>query len=259
MLQRVMTITHNFSRYRLPLLMAIQGNLLVAGFTMNANFNAPPLPTAMNDRLSLAQSNGFGDYSSWVIPGCVMQGRNPTTGRGSAFDRINTIVNEGKCSTFVCLQAEAAPQDETENGVLGGVEDWKTTPMKFDSYKEDVIQAISMSGNSQLQPSFLHYGIRDFDVADSLEGLDRLIANLADRIRSGEVLYLHCWGGKGRAGLVSACLIGEFYDIGANEALERISAYANLRVSPGTAIHSPETEAQKDQVRAFYQYKGRRI
>jgi hypothetical protein len=224
----------------------------------NNNLPLPPLPD-LDDFESLSKSHRFGDYSNWLIPGKIMQGRNPTSGRGSAANRINTIVGEGGCRTFVCLQAEACPQDETEAGVIGGVEDWKTAPMKFDSYKEDVIaavdDAVGNDGASSSSPAFLHYGIRDFDVADSLEGLSVLIDNLAERVRAGEILYSHCWGGKGRAGIVSACLLGEFYAIDAEEALERTEAYANLRVMAGTKINSPETDGQKDQVRAFYEFR----
>ena len=182
-----------------------------------------------------------------------MQGRHPGSGRGSATNRIKSIVNEGRCRTFVCLQAESPPQD-SESGVLGGFHDWKTNPMNFKSYREEVIAAIG-SDTSGPPPAFVHYGIRNFDVADSLEGLSALIDDLGRRVRAGESLYMHCWGGKGRAGLVSACLLGELYDtIDAEEALQRVGAYVNLN---GIQIHSPETDAQKDQVREFYAFRQR--
>ena len=46
--------------------------------------------------------------------------------------------------------------------------------------------------------------------------------DLAARVQSpGGGVYLHCWGGRGRAGTIGACLLARLYGIGADEALER--------------------------------------
>jgi protein-tyrosine phosphatase len=77
------------------------------------------------------------------------------------------------------------------------------------------------------------------------------VADLAARVlKNGECLFIHCWGGKGRTGLVAACLLGLLYEsLGAEEALDRVQAYAETRT---TSIVSPETDPQRDQVRAFF-------
>eukprot|EP00553_Chaetoceros_curvisetus_P005105 CAMPEP_0204613670 /NCGR_PEP_ID=MMETSP0717-20131115/1589_1 /ASSEMBLY_ACC=CAM_ASM_000666 /TAXON_ID=230516 /ORGANISM="Chaetoceros curvisetus" /LENGTH=192 /DNA_ID=CAMNT_0051626161 /DNA_START=167 /DNA_END=745 /DNA_ORIENTATION=+ len=188
-----------------------------------------------------------------------MQGRNPTSGRGSATTRINSIVNEGGCCTFVCLQAESPPQDES-CGSCGGSDDWKTNPMNFNSYRDDVIAAAASIDGEGPTPMFVHYGIRDFDVAESIESLSLFIDNLVSRVGQGERLYVHCWGGKGRAGLVSACLLSELYGIDAEESLERTRVYCNLRTASmaGGMINSPETDAQKDQVRELVMFRRNR-
>ncbi len=36
-------------------------------------------------------------------------------------------------------------------------------------------------------------------------------ADLEARIAKGEKLYVHCWGGRGRAGTVGACLLASMY------------------------------------------------
>lgn len=41
--------------------------------------------------------------------------------------------------------------------------------------------------------------------------LDEIVADLQARVEDGQVLYLHCWGGRGRAGLVGACFLAAAY------------------------------------------------
>lgn len=72
-----------------------------------------------------------------------------------------------------------------------------------------------------------------------------------------QVLFIHCWAGKGRTGLIAACLLGKLYpDLGAEQALNRVDAYYRCRgtVAIGkTSRVSPETEEQEDQVRLFFE------
>jgi alanine transaminase len=37
------------------------------------------------------------------------------------------------------------------------------------------------------------------------------VEDLAARVAAGEKLYVHCWGGRGRAGTVGSCLIAHMY------------------------------------------------
>jgi hypothetical protein len=231
---------------------------------------------------SLLESHGFDECSNWLIPGTVMQGQHPThsrpagitnthnssTSTSTSSNRIYSIVHFAGCRTFVCLQAESPPHNNDDVNdysrsrtlLLGGFQDWKNNPTTLKSYKADVVSAVNEcttdAGVPTSAPTFIHFGIRDFDIVDSLEGLSLLIDLLGRRVRAGETLYIHCWGGKGRAGLVSACLLGElygFHTLDAEEALKRVEVYANLRNSRmGGKIHSPETDEQKNQVRAFY-------
>lgn len=225
--------------------------LFATAMQSSSAFSLPPLPSlALDDRIALRESHFFSETSNWVIPGSVLQGRHPSSGRGSATGRIEKIRTDGGCGTFVCLQAENPPQGE-DGLSFGGSDDWRSDPMPFDNYRDDVIAAAPGR-----PPSFVHYGIRDMDTADSLEELSMFVAHLAGRVRSGETLYLHCWGGKGRAGLVAACLLGELYDVRAEEALERVQTYCSLRNSGiGTQVLSPETDAQKQQVRDYFAMK----
>eukprot|EP00966_Prymnesium_polylepis_P106909 2475630-Prymnesium_polylepis.1 len=102
----------------------------------------------------------------------------------------------------------------------------------------------------------------DLSVAESLDALDAVVCDLRKRIEAGEKLYLHCWGGRGRTGLVAACLFGALYgDIDAEEALERVQLYYDLREplarDPANTAKrlSPETEVQKNQVRDWFSFR----
>ena len=50
---------------------------------------------------------------------------------------------------------------------------------------------------------------------------------------------------------MAACLLGALYGIGAEQALERVQAYFDLR-GRGKGEKSPETEAQVQQVRDLF-------
>lgn len=94
------------------------------------------------------------------------------------------------------------------------------------------------------------------NAAESIDGLADAVSDLANRILSGDTIYLHCWGGKGRAGLVAACLLIRLYRIDANSALEYVRTLCHLRnVGGDDHVHydSPETEEQMAQVREYYE------
>lgn len=41
--------------------------------------------------------------------------------------------------------------------------------------------------------------------------LEEIVADMQRRVAAGEVLYAHCWGGRGRVGLVGACYLAATY------------------------------------------------
>ncbi len=174
----------------------------------------PPLPNLSSD---LRSSHGFSSKAHWVIPGVLMQGERPTP------DAVNGIVRNAKCGTFVNLQSECVPEEGSVILDDGGVQDWRHKPAVMAPYGEEVVALLADNA------SFLYYGIRDMKIAKSLDGLVVVVSLLAERIRSGEVIYLHCWGGKGRSGLVASCLLIELYGIDANTALKYVDAFIQLR------------------------------
>jgi protein-tyrosine phosphatase len=73
------------------------------------------------------------------------------------------------------------------------------------------------------------------------DGYDRILSRIRDEIDSGRVVYVHCWGGKGRTRTVIGCL---FIDDGLDyqSAIARI---AELRAGTRKAIDAcPESLSQ---------------
>jgi protein-tyrosine phosphatase len=84
------------------------------------------------------------------------------------------------------------------------------------------------------------YPIPDMDVIDQA-GYDRILACIRGEIDSGRVVYLHCWGGKGRTSTVVGCLLidgGLDYDAA-------IARLAELRAGTRKAVEiCPEAPSQ---------------
>lgn len=81
-------------------------------------------------------------------------------------------------------------------------------------------------------------------------------------VRFKQVLFIHCWAGRGRTGLIAACLLGKLYpNVTAEQSLTRVDVYYRTRgtVAIGkTSRISPETEGQEEQVRLFFETVLRR-
>ena len=138
------------------------------------------------------------------------------------------------CSTFVSLQEELEERD--------------------DGYVADAIAV------AEPAPLFIRYPIEDLRPAPSLDWLEACVSQLADRVLDGEIVYLHCFAGRGRTGLLACCLLGKLYagQIDAEEALARVGTYYKLRADFGVSASrahdgmSPETETQRQQVRDYF-------
>jgi len=173
-------------------------------------------------------------------------------------DNLSAIRTAGIC-TFVCLQDELPPQDADwpEDGVEKKSERAPWAKGNFQNYKR-----LMPTLDSDNEVSYVHYKLPDLSIAKSLNDLDQIVSYLVSRIQSGDKLYIHCWGGRGRTGLISACVLGALYeDITAQDALDRVQTAYSLRepwlmdADPDGGKKSPETEEQRLQVRDWFCYK----
>mmetsp|Transcript_13941 Transcript_13941/g.41523 ORF Transcript_13941/g.41523 Transcript_13941/m.41523 type:complete len:277 (-) Transcript_13941:17-847(-) len=217
----------------LPTAALLLGWFSAAPFVAALSLSTPPLPPLPSLDADLRATHGFSDAANWLVPGRVLVGANPTKGRGSALNRITAICEAG-CGTFVTLEEEGEARNDGYELELNAVAE---------------------------NPVFERWPIQDLRPARDLEYLDEIVGALAARVRAGENLYLHCFAGRGRTGLLACGLLGELYDVDAEEALARVGAYYALRAGYGVAGsraadgYSPETEPQRDQVRDYFARK----
>jgi protein-tyrosine phosphatase len=164
--------------------------------------------------------------------------------------QLTQILKAG-VTTFVCLQAEFDPYvNEME---------WKQC-QKLRPYFGDAVAIVRQSKQAppaqQLSQDadsmqFVYFPIIDQNVAPDTDVM-LLLEDLNARMNKGEVLYVHCWGGHGRAGTVTACLMAMLQGISCKEALLRVQKYHDTRLETSEypcQVMSPQRPSQRQQVK----------
>jgi len=186
-----------------------------------AKFSLPDASELAFDSAYVGADGSRRGFSNWLLPGSVMVGRYPhgtpfgsKTGRPGAEESREHIrkVLEAGVTTFVCLQEEVPPQDDDAawNGQemvpLPDEEKRAKYPEGFQRYYADAEElASTVEGCKALR--FIHLPIKDFGTP-SESGLSSTLEELAEDITVRDrAVYIHCWGGRGRAGTVGACLL----------------------------------------------------
>lgn len=153
-------------------------------------------------------------HAWWVVPGRLLAGEYPGAHTDEkAATKLQLLIDAG-VNTIVDL---TRPQDHLE------------------PYREALRTACERAG---LEIRYFAHPIPDMDVLDQA-GYDRILACIRGEIDSGRVVYLHCWGGKGRTSTVVGCLLiddGLDYDA----AIARIAALrAGTRKSAEACPEAP--------------------
>jgi protein-tyrosine phosphatase len=105
---------------------------------------------------------------------------------------------------------------------------------------------------SSIDVTYQRFPIRDNSVPRDSEHLAEILLAIDGRIREGGLVYLHCWGGVGRTGLVVACWLqehGRTADRALAELSEKWSTVEKIYRKP----NSPETAAQVDWIKSWAQ------
>jgi hypothetical protein len=186
----------------------------------------------MNSQLDRANLRGPTVYSNWVVPGVVMVGAYPGMMDDQQNDYNLKLFLKLGLDTFVCLQSELTleiPENiwRTGEGLRPYFLDFKRITKR------------SMKWH--------HCPIIDCNVTED-EVVETLVEALLVDIEEGRKLYVHCWGGHGRAGIIVCLLLARLYNLPAKEALKRVQKYHDCRIEP-QQCKSPQTLVQRDQVR----------
>lgn len=234
---------------------------------------ALPEPPVLDESYELSCT--FAEYANWILPGRVMLGRYPfvepsrcrSANQGEA--QLKAILEAG-ITTFVCLQDELPEQAAMKIGGVDGFLPYRATATLLASALSDPpsLEEISAlrtpdldkflpprrkgvspaSQRRRIELDFVYSPIIDLGVPSD-DKLAQLLDQLVERMQKGERLYIHCWGGRGRAGTVGACLLAKLYGMGAEEALCRVNRAFSTR-KDGTN-RSPETNEQQEYVTKF--------
>jgi len=163
-------------------------------------------------------------------------GRYPLTDPNQSDGRnlIRRLMTEARVSTFVCFQEEVPPQTEPAKWPAGGV--------KLHGRRCLPYAGLARQFAMGRQLHFLHEPMEDLE-APGMDRLTELVDHLHERTLGSEVLYLHCWGGRGRSATVAACLLARLYGIPGEEAIARVQHGYDSRDYDNCP--SPETERQR--------------
>ncbi|DBA78266.1 TPA: hypothetical protein ACH3X2_008217 [Trebouxia sp. C0005] len=183
-------------------------------------------------------------WCNWIVRGQVLAGAYPASTDDKETDKILTILLEHGMEVFVCLQAEVSlniPESMWRAG--RGLR-----PYIKDAQK--ILTSAREYGNPRIAQSklnFLHLAIIDGSITTD-SAISRLADDCCDRVRSGEKLYIHCWGGHGRTGTLVALMLAKLYGLSCGEALKYTQAFHDARRYPQN-VRSPQTAIQRTQVR----------
>jgi ADP-ribosylglycohydrolase len=157
----------------------------------------------------------------WVEPGKLLAGEYPGTGNEEDTSRRLRALLECGITAFVDLTRE------NEYGLP--------------PYEELLHEEAAKSGWTV---QYNRMSIPD-GRAGSVEHIERVLGVIEECLGAGRPVYVHCFGGHGRTGMVVGCyLVQSGY--GGEEALDRVRLLHNETSAP--SFPSPETEEQRKRV-----------
>lgn len=166
--------------------------------------------------------------SYWVVPGKLLAGfypssSNPVVGR----QRIESLLGIGVGHIV----------DLTEAGEGSHV------GVPLADYRE---MLGDIAGEHDVEVTHGRHPIVDLDIP-TVETMVGILDAIDDAVAAGRMVYVHCWGGRGRTGTAVGCWLARHAMASGEQALAMIRY---LRRTEGKAeTEAPETAAQKQFVR----------
>lgn len=157
--------------------------------------------------------------SYWVIPDKFLAGEYPRDlDEKSSIEKIKALVNAG-IRAFIDLTA-------------------KDDNLKPYDYLLKPYQSLNIQ--------HINFPIPDLSVPSTKDTTINILDTIKKHIKAQETVYLHCWGGVGRTGLIVGCWLSEHSYCG-QKALIRLKEL--WKECPKSTIrNAPETEEQKNYV-----------
>ncbi|KAL9180243.1 hypothetical protein ACHAXT_008213 [Thalassiosira profunda] len=189
-------------------------------------------------------------------PGVTPENNGPSAKESQR--HIQNMVEDANVSLFCCLQTEVPAQDD-EMG-------WEGRGVYLEpAYRREFPRPFTRYGPlaqsfAESPILFLHRQIEDLSVPTCNDALLSLLSQLLLHLEGGgsdrTTLYLHCWGGRGRAGLVGSCLASlMFPELSSTEVLDWVQRAYDSRSGAKDMREglkrSPQTEQQRQFVRDF--------
>lgn len=140
---------------------------------------------------------------------------------------LTQLIREHKITKFMSLMAECLETND-DNAL-------------FRSYSKLDLPSINPS------VTFDKLEIVDCNVTDDIKIL-KFAIKIVKLLEAGEKIYLHCWGGHGRAGTVFCIVLHLIYGMSAEDALNFCQRVHDTRQA-WVKVGSPQTAKQGDQVK----------
>lgn len=229
-------------------------------------------------------------FCNWILPGKVMVGQYPgqtpeVDGPSASavkkhMEALLSFESLSPIRLFCSLQSELPAQDDDDawnrdNGMIFLEPDSvrRRFPGPFTWYAPLVKDVLEKARRRRMDENdrrhhhheddvvtFLHSPIEDLNIPESQEPFQLLLLQLLtfldDSDDNNAAIYLHCWGGRGRGGLVGACLLSLIYPtLDASTILDWIQTGYASRLGhdqrPLALSRSPQTDSQRSFVREF--------
>ena len=184
--------------------------------------------TNNNNRQDPSWSEDQTIHAYFVVPGRLLAGEYPNSTDLDKAPRKRAALLDAGVTSIVDLTEPREPN-------LDGV--------RLEPYKDLLMEQAKVRGT---KVKYARFAIPDNSVIHD-GGYDDILAHIQSELEAGEVIYLHCYGGKGRTGTVVGCWLIDNEGIGYDSAIRRLK---ELRRGSRKADHSvPDNHAQHDVLR----------
>ena len=167
-------------------------------------------------------------HAYFVVPGRLLAGEYPnSTDLDRAPRKRQALLNAGVTSIVDLTE----PREPNLSGV------------RLEPYRDLLMEQAKDRG---IKVKYARFAIPDNSVIHD-EGYDDILAHIQGELDAGEVIYAHCYGGKGRTGTVVGCWLIDSEGVDYDGALRRLE---ELRWGSRKADHAvPDSLAQHDVLR----------